>query len=410
MPEHKPNFVVVFMDDMGYGDMGCFGSPSIRTPVMDAVAARGGRYTQVYAAAPICTPSRVALLTGRYAQRAGLSRVLFPRDDGGILPEDTTIAEHLKTAGYATCGIGKWHVGCRPEHHPNRHGFDHWFGLPYSNDMAPLPLDRNGKTVEEPADQATLTRRYTDEAIRFIGDYAGEPFFVYLAHTMPHIPLHVEPGFRGKSAGGTYGDTIECIDFHLGRLIEVLDRLDLADETLLLVTSDNGPWFEGSTGGLRGRKFDVYEGGVRMPTVAQWPGRIAPGTVREDPWSLMDLLPTFGALAGAALPAGRAFDGIDLSGYLAGGEMPNREAFYYYLHNTLQAIRAGKWKLHVAFGMKDSAKEMPQLFDLDRDPGENYNLAQGHPDLVRKLQGMMMAFDAEVRAERESRPGPAGQA
>ncbi len=399
----KPNIVLVFMDDMGYGDMGCFGSPSIHTPRMDAVARKGIRFTQMYAGASICTPSRASLLTARYAQRVGLPRVLFPQDTDGLTHRETTVAEVLRDAGYATCMAGKWHLGCLPEHNPTQHGFDHYFGLLYSNDMSPLHLYRNREDIEEDIDQATLTRRYTDEVIEFIEANRDRPFFTYLAHTMPHIPLHVEPEFRGRSKAGTYGDTIECIDHHLGRIVDKLDELGLSDNTLLIVTSDNGPWYEGSTGGLRGRKFDVYEGGVRMPFVAQWPDAIPAGSVCNQPASLMDLMPTFASLAGANMPGDRPIDGVDIGEALTGGDVPERDAFYFFFHETLQAVRAGKWKLHVSFGFDNQTKEMPQLFDMDLDPGENYNLANLHPDIVQRLQRKIDEFTGEVRAEREAR-------
>ena len=403
MPNRQPNVVVIFMDDMGYGDMGCFGSTSIRTPNMDRVGETGIRFTQMYAAASICTPSRCGLLTGRYGQRAGIGRVLFPRDTEGIAAQDTTVAEYLKTAGYATCMAGKWHLGCRPEHNPIRHGFDEYFGLLYSNDMSPLHLYDGEDVIEEEVDQADLTRRYTDRAIEFVQAHRDEPFFVYLAHTMPHIPLYVEPAFRGQSDGGTYGDTIECIDFHLGRLMDKLDEFGLAEDTLLIVTSDNGPWFEGSTGGYRGRKFDVYEGGIRMPFVARQPGTIPAGSVCEQVASQLDLLPTIANLAGADLPGERTFDGVDISPALVGGDVPPHEQLCYFFHDTLQAIRVGKWKLHVAFGFDDKTKEMPQLFDMERDPQESYNLADKYPDVVADLRKRLDACAADVRAERESR-------
>ena len=401
MPQDRPNIVVVFMDDMGYGDMGCFGSRAIRTPRMDAVAARGAKFTQMYAAGPICSPSRAGLLTGRYAQRVGIPAVLFPRDTVGLTDREVTVAEILRDADYATCMLGKWHLGCRPEHYPTRHGFDEYFGLLYSNDMQPLHLYRNEEVLETEVDQAQLTRRYTDEAISFIESrHADGPFFVYLAHTMPHIPLHVEPGFRGKSAGGTYGDTIECIDHHLGRLLDRLDELGLTDETLVIVTSDNGPWFEGSAGGLRGRKFDVYEGGVRMPFVAQWPARIPAGTVCDEPVGLIDMLPTFAGLAGAPVPQDRPIDGLDIGEALRGGAAPPREAIYYYCINALSAVRAGKWKLHVSAGIDGAGTyQMPQLFDMEIDEQENYNVANLHPEIVERLAAMIETFDAEVKAE-----------
>lgn len=400
----RPNLLIVFMDDMGYGDMGCFGSPSIRTPHMDAVAQRGARFTQMYASAAICTPSRAGLLTGRLAQRMGIERVLFPRDDHGLPAREKTLADYLRQAGYATVMAGKWHLGCRPEHNPVRHGFDHYLGLLYSNDMDPLHLYRNEQAIETEVDQAQLTRRYTDEIIEFIDGAGDRPFFAYLAHTMPHIPLHVEEDFRGRSAGGTYGDTIECIDHHLGRLLDHLDSRGKLDDTLVIVTSDNGPWYEGSTGGLRGRKFEVYEGGIRMPFVAQWPGVIEPASVIDAPASLLDLLPTCCALAGVTPDAQRELDGVDLSQALGGGEMPPREAIYFYRHNSLQAARVGDWKLHVAFGTDDRTAEMPQLFDLSRDWQECYNLADSHPDVVEHIKALMADFDPRVAADRESVP------
>ncbi len=392
----RPNIVLVFMDDMGYGDMGCFGSKSIRTPTMDAIAANGIRFTQMYAAASICTPSRAGLLTGRHPNRVGLSRVLFPRDDEGLGDDERTIADDLRQVGYATCMCGKWHLGCRPQHNPTRHGFDRYFGLLYSNDMAPLGLYRDEDVIEEPADQATLTRRYTDEAIRFVRESGDQPFFVYLAHTMPHIPLHVEEEFRGRSSGGVYGDTIECIDHHLGRLMEALDEADKLDNTLLIVTSDNGPWFEGSTGGFRGRKFDVYEGGIRMPFVAQWPGHISAGSRCDGVASLLDMLPTLRQVAGASLPLDRTLDGLDISEALTGGDLPGRDALYFFRHDHLQAIRAGKWKLHTGFGFDNEDKEMPQLFDMELDPSESYNLAGNHPDVVDDLLAKMDAFRGQL--------------
>ncbi|MBD3176150.1 MAG: sulfatase-like hydrolase/transferase [Armatimonadia bacterium] len=399
MSDRKPNFIVIFMDDMGYGDMGCFGSTSIETPRMDQIAGEGIKFTQMYSAAPICTPSRFGILTGRYPQRAGLPRVLFPQDTDGLPDDETTIAEVLGSAGYATQCVGKWHLGCLPEHNPIRHGFDEYFGLLYSNDMDPLHLYRGEEAIETEVEQATLTRRYTDEVIDFIERNQERPFFAYLAHTMPHIPLHVEEEFRGRSAGGTYGDTIECIDHHLGRIMDKLEELGLVEDTMVVVTSDNGPWFEGSTGGLRGRKFDTYEGGVRMPFVAQWPRAIKPRTVCFEPASLLDLMPTFASLAGGELPRGKTIDGVDISAAFRAEAMPSRDAFYYYCIDSLNAVRVGNWKLHLGAGPDGNAKEMPQLFDIHGDPRESYNIANRYPDTVEELRSRLEAFDAEVKAE-----------
>jgi uncharacterized sulfatase len=397
MTAHRPNFIVVFMDDMGYGDMSCFGSRSIRTPNMDAVAHQGARFNAMYSAAAICTPSRAALLTGRQPQRLGLERVLFPEDAQGIPEAEATLAEDLRQCGYRTMMAGKWHVGCRPEHNPLRHGFDDYIGLLYSNDMDPLHLYDGETVAEEQVDQAKLTRQYTDRVIQFIEESGDRPFLAYLAHTMPHIPLHVEEEFRGISPGGIYGDTIECIDFHLGRILQRLDDLDLAERTFIVVTSDNGPWFEGSTGGLRGRKFDVFEGGVRMPFVARYPGVIPERTVCEEPASLMDLLPTLVGLAGGAVPEERRLDGVDILPAFRGEAMPARRPLFFYQHYALNAVRDGRWKLHVASGNEgQNRKEMPLLFDLEIDPGESYNLARDHPDVVSGLIDQMTAHHESV--------------
>ncbi len=399
----RPNIVIVFMDDMGYGEMGCFGSTMIRTPTMDRIAADGAKFTQMYAAGPVCSPSRAGLLTGRYGQRMDIERVLFPKDEKGIGDAERTFGDYLRSAGYATCMLGKWHVGCRGEHNPIRHGFDEYFGLLYSNDMDPLHLYRGEEAIETEVDQATLTRRYADEAIRFIERNKDRPFIVYLAHTMPHIPLHVEPEFRGKSAAGTYGDTIECIDHHLERIMKRLRELRLIEKTLVIVTSDNGPWYEGSTGGLRGRKFQNYEGGIRVPFVAQWDRTVTPGTVCDEATSLMDMLPTFLRLAGVA-PDGPPMDGIDIWDAFLGRPTPERDALYHYFCYELNAVRCGRWKLHVSVGAGErrSTAEMPQLFDIDSDPQESYNLANLHPNLVEQLVEKIRAFDAEIQSARPS--------
>ncbi|WP_281889897.1 sulfatase [Paenibacillus sp. YYML68] len=394
----KPNIVLVYMDDMGYGDIGCYGNTIIRTPVMDGIASSGVRFTQMYAAAPTCSPSRCGLLTGRYPQKAGIPRVLWPEDTCGISSEDKTIAGYLKDSGYVSKCIGKWHLGSQPEHYPTRHGFDEFYGLLYSNDMLPLYMYRNEEVEEEEVDQSTVTEKYTREAIQFIEANKDQPFFCYLAHTMPHIPLHVPEAFRGKSAGGTYGDTLECIDFYLGEILNALRANGLEENTIFIVSSDNGPWYEGSCAGLRGRKFEVYEGGVRMPFVAQWKSVIPEGTVCEEVASLMDLLPTFVELAGGTVDEERV-DGKPILPLLLGEGTSPHEALYFYVNDSLNAVRSGKWKLHVASGIgKDrSIKEMPQLFDMDIDPGECYNLADRNPEVVQSLIAMMKAFDQCVQ-------------
>lgn len=398
----RPNIVLVFMDDMGYGDLGCTGSPLIDTPRIDALANEGRTFHHMYSTSPTCTPSRASLLTGRYAQRVGLPRVIFPNDPEGLCDWERTIAEVLSAEGYH-CGIyGKWHLGARPEHNPMRHGFEEFYGLPYSNDMSPLNLYVGKDRIEEDVDQTTLTRRYTDHAMDFISRHRGEQFFVYLPHTMPHIPLHVEEGFRGISKAGTYGDTIECIDHHVGRLIDHLEELGLTDDTLVIVTSDNGPWFEGSTGGLRGRKIDTYEGGIRMPFIARWPGVIPAGTQTNDVGCLMDLFPTFAALAAANMPEDRPIDGVDLCASLIGSASLARPPIYFYSHWQLNAVRSAKWKLHVnRFPARDN-RELPQLFDLEADPQESYNLGSLYPDVLHRLLADAQEFAQEIESQKRT--------
>lgn len=399
-PGRQPNVVLIFMDDMGYGDLGCTGSPLVKTPNIDRLASEGRMFTQMYSAAATCTPSRAALMTGRYAQRVGLPRVLFPEDEQGLSAWEITVADVLSEAGYA-CGVyGKWHLGAYDGHHPLDHGFDDFVGLPYSNDMDPVYLQAGRDRVEGPVDQSLLTRRYTDEAMRFIDEHRDEPFFVYLPHTMPHIPLHVEEEFRGTSSAGTYGDTIECIDHHVGRLLDHLEQRGLADDTLIMVTSDNGPWFEGSTAGLRGRKIDTYEGGIRMPFVASWPGHIEAGSQCDTPACFIDMLPTLAGLAGGEVPSDRPIDGADIRGLLTGDAEPSREALYFFHHWSLNAVRSGRWKLHVDRAPQTDNRELPQLFDLSADPSESYDLISMYPQEFQRLAELATRFGREIEAQR----------
>jgi uncharacterized sulfatase len=339
----------------------------------------------------------------------GLPRVLFPHEGEGLPGWERTLPEMLRERGYRTAMYGKWHLGSRPEHNPVRHGFDEFAGLLYSNDMDPVHLYEGEKVAETDVDQALITKLYTDRAIEFIERNAAEPFFVYLAHTMPHIPLHVEPGFRGTSAGGTYGDTIECIDFHLGRIADALDERGLTEKTVVMVTSDNGPWFEGSTGGLRGRKIETWEGGVRMPFVAQWPGQIPAGISSDEPACFIDLLPTLAALAGATVPTDRPIDGIDIGPALFGEPMPAREALYFFQYWNLNAVRSGRWKLHISRHghPHPDPRELPQLFDLERDPGESYNVANREPEVVASLTALAERFAEEIAGQRREAEGRA---
>jgi len=421
--ERLPNFVIIFTDDQGYGDIGCFGSPTIKTPRLDRMAREGRRFTSFYVAAPVCTPSRAALMTGCYPQRVSLPTVLFPRDRIGINDDETTVAEVLKTRGYATACIGKWHLGHLPPFLPTRHGFDRYFGIPYSNDMNPAVLMRNEDIIENPAVQTTLTERYTQEAIKFITENKNRPFFLYLPHTMPHTPLHVSERFAGKSKRGLYGDVIECLDWSTGQILDTLDELGLDKNTLVIYTTDNGPWYTqgvngGSAGPLRGAKATTFEGGMRVPCIMRWPGRIPPATVCMELTTSMDLLPTLAGLAGAKLPTDRIIDGKDVWPLMAGqpGAKDPNEAFFYYRGYRLEAVRSGKWKLSFERGagkrtLPENRKNAPEsLYDLEVDPSEKYNVIDKHGDVavcLRELAEQMREDLGDTitrRAGRNRRP------
>lgn len=413
--ERPPNFIVVMTDDQGYGDLGCYGAEKIRTPNLDRMAAEGTRFTGFYSSNPVCTPSRAGLLLGRYGARNNLHRVLFPKDSTGLQHGETTIAELLKGKGYATACIGKWHLGHLPEFLPTRHGFDYYYGVPYSNDMdvaqrgdPPIPLMRNEEIIEQPAQQETLTERYTNEAIRFVQEHKEGPFFVYLPHTMPHVPLFASEKHRGKSAGGLYGDVIEELDANMGRLIEAVRAEGLAERTLVIYTSDNGPWLikkehGGSAGPLRDGKGTVYEGGMRVPYLAWWPGRVPAGRVEARPAMNIDLLPTLAALAGAELPQGKPLDGRDIRGLLFGGGRRADERFFYFNGTRLGAHRDGDWKIVLAWPEKDpitGAVRPPSLYNLQEDLAETTDRAQDAPEVLERLQQQLEAFAAEVKRER----------
>jgi arylsulfatase A-like enzyme len=423
LADNPPNFVIVFADDLGYGDLGCYGHPTIRTPHLDRMAAEGMRFTQFYSAAPVCTPSRSALLTGRYPIRSGMygpRRVLFPDSEGGIQNEDLTLAEMLQANGYRTACIGKWHLGHRPQFLPTKHGFDHYFGIPYSNDMGadtpggklrgwpPLPLMLETEIVEHDPDQRSITERYTAAALDFIREAAKEnrPFLLYLPHTMPHVPLFASEQFAGKSPRGLYGDVVETIDWSTGEILKLLTALALAENTFVFFTSDNGPWLEqraagGSAGLLRGGKGSTWEGGMREPGIAWGPGRIPPATVSTEVATTLDLWPTCLALAGIAAPTGYVQDGFDLSGTLLRGEPSRRKVFLFYRDDNLMAIRKGPWKLHFmtqeGYGQKDPRRhDPPLLFQLDHDPGEQRDVAGAHADIVADLVRTAEAEQANV--------------
>lgn len=398
-----PNIVFIYADDLGYGDLRSFGARAIETPNLDRMAADGLRLTSFYSVSPVCTPSRAALLTGRYAARMGiqqmhLSNVLTFDDKTGLPTNETTIATALKARGYATAAIGKWHLGHLAPHRPLEHGFDYYYGIPYSNDMRPSILKRMDDIIEEPVQQATLTRRYTEEAVAFIERHGDRPFFLYLPHNMPHIPLAASDSFLGRSAGGLYGDTVEELDWSVGAILAALRRLNLDTNTLVIFASDNGPWYQGSPGPLRGRKGWTYDGGLRVPAILRWPGQIPAGRVSDAPLATIDMFPTLLSLAGVPNPGTLPLDGRNAADFLLGrAAQPPDHLYLFFDKEFLQTARAGRWKIHVArwnvqryqFGAANQINRTlatPELYDMTVDLGESYDLAARHPDVVRDLQ------------------------
>ncbi len=416
-PSRPPNFIIILADDQGYGDLGSYGHPTLRTPNIDRMAAEGQRWTSFYAA-PVCTPSRAQLMTGRLAVRTGLAGgVLFPDSTGGLQPSEITIAEILKARGYATAAIGKWHLGVLPEYLPTNQGFDSYFGIPYSNDMdqtgADLPADerfrrymdakieyfnvplmRGREVVERPVEQTTLTKRYTDEALAFITAHRNQPFFLYLAHNFPHMPLFRSKEFENHSQRGLYGDVVEEIDSNVGRVLSTLRELNLDANTLVLYMSDNGPWAPyleqgGSAGLLHGAKGSTWEGGMRVPAIFWWPGTIKPGVI-TGMGSELDVLQTFASLSGGEGPSDRVMDGYDLSSTLKRGDSSPRHTLFYYAstgNGVLSAARRDSFKAFFVMPTTDTASSAaPQLYNLDQDPSEKYDLAAKRPEMVAELR------------------------
>ena len=392
-----PNVVLIYCDDLGYGDVGCYGSP-IPTPNIDRLAAEGMRFTHFYSGNPVCSPSRAALLTGRYPVRAGVPQVLFPRDTTGLPESETTLAQVLKQRDYRTMCVGKWHLGHLPPYLPTTRGFDHYFGIPYSNDMSPRWLMEDTKVIEEQATLDTLTPRYTEQAVRFIDRSKGSPFFLYMPHTYPHIPLAASGRFRGKSKFGLYGDVIEELDWSVGEVMQALRRTGADQNTLVLFSSDNGPWYLGSPGRLRGRKGTTYEGGQRVPFLARFPGRIPRGKLCHGIGSVMDMMPTVAKLCGAPLPK-NPLDGIDIWPMLSGAKPEiERDVLLYFDNVNLQCARLGKWKLHVARhnsaayspapvgGRTSLPLRAPELYDVTTDVQESYDVAPEHPEVVAEIR------------------------
>jgi arylsulfatase A len=400
----RPNVVFILIDDLGYADIEPFGSKLNRTPELQRMADEGMRLTNYYAA-PVCSPSRAALMTGCYPKRSlPIPHVLFPGNDVGLSPDEVTVAEVLQQQGYATACIGKWHLGDQPDFLPTRQGFDYFFGLPYSNDMGPaadgvksnlgapipesrgrgagqppLPLMRNEKVLQRVLahDQTTLVQRYTDEAVQFIRQHRGEPFFLYLPHTAVHFPIYPGEAFQGQSANGIYGDWVEELDASVGRVLGTLRELELAEKTLVIFTSDNGGTARGVNAPLRGFKGSVWEGGLRVPTIAWWPGRVPAGTSRDAITGMMDILPTLAALAGGRPQQDRHLDGADIGPLLTGAaETTTRNDFFYFRGLKLEAVRQGPWKLHLA---------RRELYHLEQDVAESVDVASEHPQVVQQL-------------------------
>lgn len=418
-----PNIVLIYADDLGYADVCCFGGKT-PTPNIDRIAKEGRRFTSFYVAQAVCSASRTALLTGCYPNRVGILGALGPNATHGIAASEITIAETLKAKGYATAIYGKWHLGHLPEFLPERHGFDDYFGLPYSNDMwpkhptsrfPPLPLIEHEKTIELNPDQRQLTKWYGDRGVEFIEGNKNRSFFLYMPHAMPHVPLHTAAEFEGRSTNGKYGDVISEVDDSVGKIMRKLDQLGLADNTIVIFTSDNGPWLSygnhaGQAGPLREGKGTAFEGGVRVPCVMRWPGHIPTASVCDQPVMTIDLLPTLAKLAGAAMPT-LTIDGHDVREQLLGKEsVLNNEPYFFYWGGELQAIRQGKWKLHFPHaypsiiepgkdgepGKAEQRRIELSLFDLDADIGELKNVAMEFPEVVANLSRLADAKRIEL--------------
>ncbi len=427
----RPNIVIIYADDLGYGDLGCYGHPTIRTPNLDRMASEGMRFTSFYSAAEVCTPSRAALLTGRLPLRSGMCsntrRVLFPNSAGGLPEGEITLAEGLKPRGYATACVGKWHLGHLPRFLPMRHGFDTFFGTSYVNDMDRVadpklgrsiffdpkveywnvPLIRHDKIVERPADQTTFTRRYTEEAVAFIRSNKDRPFFLYLAHNMPHVPLFASKEFAGKSPRGLYGDVVEELDWSVGRVLQTIRDEKLQQRTLVVFSSDNGPWLTfnqhgGSAGLLRDGKGSTWEGGMRVPGLFWWPGKIPSGAVTQEMASTMDLFTTCLKLAGVEVPSDRTVDGLDLTPLLLGKGPSPRTTMHFYRGTQLYALRKGAFKAHfitqAAYGSdKPVHHDPPLLYHLGHDPSERFDVAKDQVAVIADLRKEVATHQATMQ-------------
>ena len=406
--DRPPNFIVIMADDLGYGDLGIYGSTLIKTPNLDRLALNGARLDSFYSSANICTAARGGLLTGRYPIRLDLvGDVARPTNQVHLAAEEITIAEALKPLGYSSALFGKWHLGSHLQWSPTDSGFDEFFGVLHSNDMTPLELYRNEQVVEDPVDQTTLTERYTTEAVRFIEQNRDDPFFLYIPHSFPHVPLYVSPRFDGRSDAGLYGDVVETIDWSVGEILATLQENGIADNTLVIFTSDNGPWFEGSPGIYRDRKGTSWEGGQRVPFIASWPGTIPAGTVSAEPAMNIDLFPTLVELAGGQLPRDRDIDGKNILPLLTDGAASPHDALYLFNNDRIVGVRSGPWKLVIetryraalnSFEHSDYYGPDGLLFDLEKDPGETYSFTREYPEVVEHLQELLIQGRRELNA------------
>jgi len=431
----KPNFIIIYTDDQGYGDLSCYGGTHVDTPRIDQMANEGAKLSSFYMAAAVCTPSRAALMTGSYPERVDMSQIIISGSKKGLHPDEITVAEILKSQGYATGIFGKWHLGDQPEFLPTRQGFDEFFGLPYSHDihpsnplngvrfdLPPLPLLEGETVIEEDPDADYLTQRFTQRAMKFIEKNKDKPFFLYLPHPMPHVPAHASPEFmkdvpeevltklkeeNGKIDYDTrrkiFRQCVREIDWSVGQILDTLKSHGLDENTMVLFTTDNGPVL-GNAGPLKGAKGSFYEGGHRVPTVVRWPGKIPAGVDIAETMTGMDILPTFAKLAGAEVPTDRVIDGKDVSNVLQKGASTPHEAFFYYRARHLAAVRSGKWKLHlVKYGQKGKLiKDTPSLYNLDSDIGEKHDILADHPEIAARLKQYADQFLVEL--EQNKRP------
>lgn len=396
--QKSPNIIIVLTDDLGYGDVGFNGATAIKTPNLDRMAQEGINLTSFYSASNVCTPSRAGLLTGRHPIRMGLADgVIRPNSTHGLPQTEETIAELLQKRGYRTAMIGKWHLGHTEEYWPTAHGFDTFFGVPYSNDMSPFPLYEQREMIEEPADQASLTERYTERAVALIQQSKDEgPFFLYLAHTFPHIPLHVDDEAKGKSEAGLYGDTVEVIDWSMGQILDALEQSGQDADTLIFFTSDNGPWFEGSAGISRDRKGGTWEGAYRVPFVARWPDIIPANSVSDAPVSALDLYPTIASITEDEDQSFQNVDGKNILPTLVQGADSPHDHLVFFNEDKVAAIRQGDWRLVVrayykTYDVPLQEFEYPLLFNLESDPSESYSLAATNPQRVDQMMDILEA-------------------